>query len=69
MAKLINDIPGWGQFAIAIIAILVAGTLAYGNVKADVQLLQQKDQFLEQNVLEIKTMLKDEMERHHPRKP
>lgn len=69
MAKLINDLPGWGQFLIALITMLVIGLSAYGNVKADVKLLQQKDQFLEQNIFEIKSMLQQEMERHHPRGP
>ena len=69
MAKLFKDLPGWGEFVIALVAMLIAGTLAYGNVKADVQLLQQKDTFLEQNISDIKTMLQQEMERHHPRKP
>jgi hypothetical protein len=69
MAKLLNELPNWGQFILALIIALAAGLSAYGNVKADVKLLQQKDQFLEQNISDIKTMLKEEMERHHPRHP
>lgn len=64
---LIKDAPGWGQLVLALIALLIAGTLAYANVKAEVALLEQKDQFIEQNILDIKQMLKDEMEQHHPR--
>ncbi len=66
MAKLINDLPGWGQFIIAVITMMVIGLTAYGDVKADIQLLQQKDQFIDQNILDIKVMLKEELERHHP---
>lgn len=69
MNNLFKEFPGWGQFILALITMLVLGLTAYGNVKADVQLLQQKDQFLEQNILEIKSMLREEMERHHPRHP
>jgi hypothetical protein len=68
MAKLFNDLPGWGQFIVALIGMLIAGTIAYGNVKADVRLLQQKDTFLEQNIADIKSMLQQEMDVHHPRK-
>jgi hypothetical protein len=68
MTKL-KDLPGWGQFVLALLTLLIAGTLAYGNVKAEISLLQQKDDFIERNIGEIKQMLREEMERHHPRHP
>lgn len=68
MAKIFNDLPGWGQIIVALIAMLIAGTLAYGNVNAQISLLQQKDDFLERNIADIKMMLQQEMDVHHPRK-
>jgi hypothetical protein len=64
-----KDLPGWGALIVTLIGMCIAGTLAYGAVKTDVSLLQQKDTHFEQTVLEIKQMLKEELERHHPRNP
>jgi hypothetical protein len=64
-----RDLPSWGAFIVALIGMFIAGTLAYGAVKTDVSLLQQKDTHFEQTILDIKQMLKEELERHHPRNP
>jgi hypothetical protein len=69
MSKLLKDMPGWGQFILALGTLLVAGTWAFANVKEEISLLRQKDTFIETNILEIKQLLRDEMEQHHPRKP
>lgn len=66
MAKLEN-IPSWVQLVMAIVAVLVTVTLAYAQAQADISLLRQNDTYIEKSIDEIKVMLRDEMERHHPR--
>jgi len=66
MSKL-NNLPDWGQLILALVISLVAGTFAFAAVKSDVSLLQQKDAFIEQSINEIKQMLREEIDRHHPR--
>lgn len=63
--------PDWLKTAIAIATLLVSLALAWGDMKADmrVETTERKaaDDHIEKSVDEIKTMLRDELDRHHPR--
>lgn len=63
----IKNIPEWGQLVLALLALLVAGTLAFAKTNTAISLLEQKDTHFEQNIIEIKQMLREEIDRHHPR--
>lgn len=78
MGKLVQQIPSWVQLALAVGALIVSMALAYGDLKAglqneqtqrqaDVQRLQDADLRHAEDVREIKDMLRQEMDRHHPR--
>jgi hypothetical protein len=69
MSSRLSNLPDWGQLVIAIVIILSGVLLAYGQARADIALLQQNDAHIESNILEIKQMLREEIERHHPRNP
>lgn len=66
MSKL-SDLPAWGQLVLALATMLVLGTLAYASVKEDISLLQQNDNNFEKSILRMEQMMREEMDRHHPR--
>ena len=65
------DIPSWLQALIALAVVLGGATMAYGDLLGDLRVeattREQVDIRIERSVDEIKSMLKDEIERHHPR--
>jgi len=77
MAKL-RDLPGWAQVALAAGAMLFSAAWAWGDLKSDlraesIQRLnaddqhERQDQRIEKSLDELKLMLREEMDRHHPR--
>lgn len=77
MAKL-QDIPGWVQAAIAAVLFVVGSTSSCANLQRNIDMeaaerkavddqLKAEDAHFKDSVTEIKQMLRDEMERHHPR--
>jgi sensor domain CHASE-containing protein len=62
-----KNFPDWMQLILAVLAVLVTVTLAYAQAKSDISLLQQKDTHIEQSIQRIELMLREEIERHHPR--
>lgn len=73
MKKLFTDVPGWLQAALALLLALIASIIYMTGISSDLQaeIVERKttDQFISEGVKDIKDMLKEEMERHHPRKP
>lgn len=74
-----TKIPEWVKFSLAIGSTLVALSLWAGSVQADlrvetatrtqeVRALHEADERYQKDVDDIKKLLMDEMERHHPRK-
>lgn len=67
----VRNWPEWVKLAIAIGTLLVSGVYAWADAKADlrVEISERKlnDSHIEQSVDEIKTMLREELNRHHPR--
>jgi hypothetical protein len=74
-----TKIPDWAKFALVLAGTLVTLVLSWSDVKADLrvevserqaqsQSLKESDTRQEQILSEIKVMLREEMERHHPRK-
>lgn len=72
MSKL-NDIPGWVQAGIAIAVFIATIIISYASVTSAlaIEATERKleTQHLRQAVEEIKTLLREEMDRHHPRQP
>jgi hypothetical protein len=67
MGSRLSNLPDWGQLVLAVVAVLVTVMLAYAQARSDISLLQQKDTYIERSIDEIKQMLREEIERHHPR--
>jgi hypothetical protein len=67
MSSRLSNLPDWGQLVIAIIIVLSGVLLAYGQARADISLLQQNDTHIEKSIERIEQMLREEIERHHPR--
>jgi chaperonin cofactor prefoldin len=70
-----RDIPVWVKFLITFGTLLVSVTLAYAqlkqedtSLKGEIKLLQQQDAHTNQSLEEIKQMLREEFDRHHPRR-
>ena len=65
------DIPTWVQLLLACAITCASAGLLYGDVKGDLRVeaseRRTKDEAFEDNIKEIKEMLKEEMNRHHPR--
>jgi cytochrome c-type biogenesis protein CcmH/NrfG len=75
----LQDIPGWIQAFVLIVVTLIGAAVAFGSLqaaqsletaerKAADQQLQQEDQHFKESVTEIKQLLRDESDRHHPRR-
>lgn len=71
----LKDAPAWVKIILALAGTLVSVTLAYANLKSEVKLLQREDVVLHEqdkqfksDIKDIKEMLREELERHHPRK-
>ena len=62
-----RNLPDWAQLALAVVAVLVTVTLAYAQARSDISLLQQNDTHIEKSINRIENMLREEIERHHPR--
>jgi uncharacterized protein (UPF0254 family) len=75
----LTSLPGWIQFVIGVGTVLVTVTLAYASLQSDLRveaterkaadvLQQQQQQGLDKDIHEIKLLLKEEFDRHHPRR-
>jgi hypothetical protein len=67
----VRDWPTWVKLVVAIATVLISISLAWGDMKADLRVEQTErkamDTHLEKGVEEIKQMLREELDRHHPR--
>lgn len=74
-----TKVPDWAKFALVVAGILCSLAFGWGDLKADLrvettqrqmenQSAKDSTQRIEKSIEEIRTMLQDEMERHHPRK-
>jgi chaperonin cofactor prefoldin len=68
-------VPTWVKLLLTLGATLVTVTLAYAQLKeedtkirGDIKLLEREDEVHRDDVEEIKQMLRDEFNRHHPRR-
>lgn len=67
MGNRLSNLPDWGQLLIAVMAVLATVFIAYAQAKTDISLLQQKDIYIEQGIERIEKLLREEIDRHHPR--
>lgn len=78
MSRVLKDIPGWVQAVVAVVLFTVGGTsscsMLQRNIdveaterKASDEQLKQEDQHFRETVTEIKQMLREELDKHHPR--
>jgi len=74
MSKL-RDIPAWAKLVLTLISIIVSVTLAYAqlrledkDIRGEINLLKKEDEVHRGDVEEIKQMLREEFDRHHPRR-
>jgi hypothetical protein len=77
--KFIAELPGWVQAAIAVLGFLGVVTLAYASQSSDLRnettvreaetkSLREADQRQERSIDRIEQMLREELDRHHPRR-
>ena len=67
----LRDIPGWGQLILALGVLLASLAFTWGSFAGDLRVeattREQVDIRIERSVEEIKQLLKQEIDRHHPR--